>query len=101
MIRILLSQKLGALRMPQAELARMTGIRANTICDLYNELCDRISLEQLDLICEALHCDLSEILKRTPPFPDTVRARSGFPASGQTPLMEICAQPIVFPRKSR
>lgn len=85
MIRILLSQKLGALRIPQAELARMTGIRANTICDLYNELCDRISLEQLDLICEALHCDLSEILKRTPPFPDTLCTRAGFPVLKQSP----------------
>lgn len=66
MIRILLSKKLGELRMTQAGLARATGIRPNTICALYNEFCDRVSLEQLDLICEALNCDLSELLIRVP-----------------------------------
>lgn len=66
MIRILLSNKLGELRITQAQLARMTGIRPNTISDLYNELCVRIDLEQLDLICEALECDLSELLTYTP-----------------------------------
>ncbi len=64
MIRILLSTKLGELRWTQADLARKTGIRPNTISDMYNEICDRVNLEHLDLICEALHCDISEILVR-------------------------------------
>lgn len=101
MIRILLSQKLGALRMPQADLARMTGIRANTICDLYNELCDRVSLEQLDRICEALHCDLSDILQRTPPYPRIVCTRAGFKGPEQPPDRKPGVQPADFPRKSR
>ena len=58
MIRILLSRKLGELRWTQADLARKTGIRPNTINDLYHEMTDRVSLEQIDLICEALNCDL-------------------------------------------
>lgn len=66
MIRILLSRKLGELRWTQADLARKTGIRPNTINDLYHEMADRVSLEQIDLICEALNCDLIELLVRVP-----------------------------------
>lgn len=53
MIKILLSRKLGELRGTQADLTRRTGIRPNTINDLYHEMADRVSLEQIDLICEA------------------------------------------------
>ncbi|HWS41469.1 MAG TPA: helix-turn-helix transcriptional regulator [Pseudoflavonifractor sp.] len=66
MIRILLSRKLGELRWTQADLARKTGIRPATINDLYHEMTERVSLEQLDKICEALGCDLSELLQYTP-----------------------------------
>lgn len=70
-IRILLSRKLGELRWTQADLSRKTGIRPNTINDYYNELSDRINLEHFDRICEALDCDLSEILVREPnPIPE-------------------------------
>ena len=57
-IRILLSRKLGKLRWNQAQLAR------KTINELYHELVERVSLEQLDLICKALDCKLSDILIR-------------------------------------
>ena len=66
MIRILLSRKLGELRWTQADLARKTGIRPNTINDLYHEMAERVSLEQIDLICEDLNYDLSELLVRVP-----------------------------------
>lgn len=66
MIKITLSRKLGELRVNQAELSRMTGIRATTISDLYNEVAERINLKHLDLICEALDCDISEIIVRVP-----------------------------------
>ena len=66
MIRILLSRKLGELRWTQADLARKTGIRPNTINDLYHEMAERVSLEQIDLICEALNCDLIELLVGVP-----------------------------------
>ena len=64
MIRILLSTRLGERRMTQAQLARKTGIRPNTIGELYNELAERVSLEHLDRICEALDCDLSDLIIR-------------------------------------
>lgn len=65
-IRILLSAKLGELRWTQADLARKTGILPNTINDLYHELCDRVSLEHLELICSVLGCDLCDILVLVP-----------------------------------
>lgn len=66
MIRILLSRKLGELRWTQADLARKTGIRPTTINEMYHEIAERISLEHLDLICEALDCELEEIIVRVP-----------------------------------
>ena len=66
MIRILLSTKLGELRWTQADLARATGIRPNTINELYHELVDRVNLEHLDRICEALDCKLDELIVRVP-----------------------------------
>lgn len=66
MIRILLSKKLGELRLTQADLSRRTGIRANTINELYHELAERVNLEHLDLICEALDCELDELIVRVP-----------------------------------
>lgn len=66
MIKILLSSRLGDLRLTQADLARMTGIRPNTINELYHEITERVSLEQLDLICEALDCELNDLIVRVP-----------------------------------
>ncbi len=66
MIKILLSRKLGELRWTQAELSRVTGIRPTTINELYHEFAERVNLEHLDLICEALGCDLDEIIIRIP-----------------------------------
>lgn len=77
MIRIRLSTKLGELRWTQADLARATGIRPSTINDLYHEIAERVNLEHLDLICEALGCELSELITREPnPFP-TTKTRTG------------------------
>ncbi len=78
MIRILLSSKLGELRWTQADLARATGIRPNTINELYHELVERVSLEQLDLICEALDCKLDELIVRVPnDKPKVIHTRNG------------------------
>ena len=66
MIRILLSTRLGERRWTQADLARKTGIRPSTINDLYHEIAERVNSEHLDLICEALECDFSDIIIREP-----------------------------------
>lgn len=66
MVRILLSKLLSERKWSQAKLARMTGIRPNTICDLYNETAAQVRLDQLDLICEALECDITDLLALGP-----------------------------------
>jgi len=75
--RILLSTLLGKQRLSQADLARMTGIRPNTISDLYNEMATRVSLDHLDLICEALNCGLTDLLELTPNSEPRVKSRAG------------------------
>jgi putative transcriptional regulator len=78
MIKILLSRKLGELRWTQADLARITGIRPTTINELYHEISERVNLEHLDLICEALECDLDEIIVRIPnSIPKIENTRAG------------------------
>lgn len=66
MVKIHLSKLLGERRMTQADLARKTGIRPNTISEIYNELVERVNLEHLDQICEALHCEIYDLLERVP-----------------------------------
>lgn len=79
MIRILLSTRLGERRWTQADLARATGIRPSTINDLYHEIADRVNLEHLDLICEALGCELSDLIVREPNKKPRVKTRTGAP----------------------
>lgn len=63
MIKIHLSELLGKQKMSQAELARRTGIRPNTVNELYWELVDRISLDHLEKICIVLECEVSDLLE--------------------------------------
>ena len=79
MIRILLSTRLGERRLTQADLACMTGIRPNTISELYHEVATRVSLDHLDLICEALGCELTDLIARTPNKEPRVRTLTGAP----------------------
>ena len=52
--------------MNQAQLSNITGVRPNTISDIYNEFVEKINLDTLDRICDALDCSLHEILVHTP-----------------------------------
>ncbi len=66
MIRIHLSRLLGEKRWTQRQLADITGIRPNTINEMYHELIERISLEHIELICEALDCQVSDLIEYVP-----------------------------------
>ena len=66
MIRNHLSRILGEKRWSQAHLARVTGIRPATINYIYNELAEKISMEHLDRICEALDCTVADLLEYQP-----------------------------------
>jgi putative transcriptional regulator len=52
--------------MNQSELSRQTGIRLNTINEMYHELIERINVDHLDKICEALGCRLDELIEYIP-----------------------------------
>lgn len=62
-VRIYLSELLGGRRISQADLARKTGIRANTINELYWELVERVNLEHIEKICNVLDCEIGDLLK--------------------------------------
>jgi len=67
MIRIHLLELLGRKRWTsQAKLARVTGIRPTTISELAREMASSISVENLDLICEALDCQPGELITFEP-----------------------------------
>lgn len=66
MIKNHLSRLLGEKRWTQARLAQETGIRPSTISDIYNDVAERISLDHLDKICEALDCTTEELLEYVP-----------------------------------
>lgn len=78
MIRILLSTRLGERKWTQADLARMTGIRPSTMNEYYHEIAERINLDHLDLMCEALDCELSDLIVRVPnDAPRIMKTRAG------------------------
>lgn len=66
MIKINLSKLLGEQRMTQKRLAELTGIRANTINDLYHEIAVSLKVEHLDKICEVLNCSINELIEFVP-----------------------------------
>ncbi|MCX7842802.1 MAG: helix-turn-helix domain-containing protein [Clostridia bacterium] len=57
---------LGEKRWTQADLSRRTGIRPTTISEIYNEIIERINIDHLDLICEALDCEVSDLIEYKP-----------------------------------
>jgi len=78
-IQVLLSTRLGERRWTQADLARATGIRPTTIGEIFNELADRVNLDHLDLICEALDCEVEDILVRKKNDHPRVKSKNGKP----------------------
>lgn len=55
----LLSQR----NMTQRELARITKIRVPSINEMFHNQTVRLPLDNLAKICDALNCDISDILK--------------------------------------
>lgn len=66
MIKINLSRLLGERRMTQKQLSQLTGIRANTINDLYHEIAVSLKVEHLDKICEVLDCSINDLIEYKP-----------------------------------
>lgn len=66
MIRITLSRYLGDIRMKQSELSKISGVNKNTLSAFYNNEIKRVDLDILNKICNALNCNLTDIIEYTP-----------------------------------
>lgn len=66
MIKFKLSNLLGEHKMTQKSLADITHIRPATISKMYYEEVKRLDIKQLDSICKAFDCEISELLEYIP-----------------------------------
>ncbi len=66
MIRIKLSDLLGKHKMNQKALSLLTNIRPATISKMYYEETKRIDISQINSICKALDCEVSELFEYIP-----------------------------------
>jgi len=66
MIKFKLSNLLGEHKMTQKALADITNIRPATISKMYYEEVKRVDIKQLDNICKAFNCEISELLEYIP-----------------------------------
>lgn len=62
MVKINLRKLLSERHMTQAELAERTGIRPSTICDICNNTCSFLKIDNIDKICGALECSIQELI---------------------------------------
>ena len=70
MIRIKVSNLLGEHKMTQKALADLTKIRPATISKMYYEETKRFEVKQLDKLCKAFNCEISELLEYVPDTKD-------------------------------
>ncbi len=70
MIKIKLSDLLGKHKMTQKALADITCIRPATISKMYYEETKRIDIKQLNNICKAFNCEISDLLEYIPDTKD-------------------------------
>lgn len=66
MIKFKLSNLLGEHKMTQKPLADITHIRPATVSKMYYEEIKRIDIKQLDSLCKAFDCEISELLEYIP-----------------------------------
>lgn len=68
MIRSNLSKLLGERRITMSECSRSTGIRRQTISDIYHGINVTISINNLDKLCRYFDCDICDLFTYTPPL---------------------------------
>lgn len=63
-MKVILNDTLKRLGISQYKLSRETGIAASSLNNLCNNKTVRVDLTVLDRICEALDCEVEDILQR-------------------------------------
>lgn len=63
MIRIKIAELLAKNKMTQKQLSELTNIRAATISKMHYEENKRITIQQIDILCKVLHCQVGDILE--------------------------------------
>ena len=63
MLKNHLSKLLGVHKMSQSQLAKLTGIRKNTISDYYGEVATGMSFDHILAICHHLNCGVGDLLE--------------------------------------
>lgn len=76
MIRIHLGRLLGEKRMHRSQLQRQTDLSKNTIARLYHSKTELISLKTLNQICQALDCEVGDLLEYQADDTDVLRSES-------------------------
>ena len=66
MIKVKLCELMGREKMTRKKLSELTGIRPNTIGNLYKGDIRKIDIKTLDQICAIFKCDISDILEYIP-----------------------------------
>jgi putative transcriptional regulator len=66
MVRVHLAELLGRKKWSRNDLSKATGIRYNTVNDLYHEIALGIKFEHIKLICDALECTSAELIEYIP-----------------------------------
>ena len=61
-----MSRLFGEKRWTQKKLSEVTGIRPNTINEMYHSFIERVSIEHINKICKALECDISDLFEYVP-----------------------------------
>lgn len=62
-IRIKVARELGELNLSYADLAAMADLREGTVGQYAKEITDRVSLTHFALMCDALECDVCDLLE--------------------------------------
>ncbi|MGL4848968.1 MAG: helix-turn-helix domain-containing protein [Clostridium sp.] len=57
-LHILMAEK----RLNQKDLSTITGIGKNSINRYYNNTCDKITKEHLDILCKFFDCNLEDLI---------------------------------------
>jgi putative transcriptional regulator len=66
MVIIHLAELLAKKRWKPKYLSELTGIRYNTVLDLYNDVSTAIKFDHLEKICTVLECSMTDLIEIVP-----------------------------------